>query len=54
MNNALVVITFRPLAPEPDSYPLTPEEEAGRLRDEMRVRGESVFDRDILPEFALG
>ena len=54
MKDTLVVIMFQPLAPEPDSYPLTPEEEAGRLRDEMRARGESVFDRDILPEFALG
>lgn len=54
MNDTLVVVIFQPLAPEPDNHILTPEEEAGRLRNEMRARGESVFDRDVLPEFALG
>ena len=54
MNDTLVVVIFQPLAPEPDNHILTPEEEAWRLRNEMRARGESVFDRDVLPEFALG
>src|ERR1035441_1242942 len=42
------------LIPKPDNRLLTPEEEVDRLRNEMRSRGESVFDRDVLPEFALG
>ena len=54
MNDTLVVVVFQPPAPEPDNRILTPEEEAARLRNEMRARGESVFDRDVLPEFALG
>jgi hypothetical protein len=44
----------QPLTPEANIHVLTPEEECGRLRDEMRARGESVFDRDVLPDFALG
>jgi hypothetical protein len=43
-----------PQTPEADTHVLTPEEECGRLREEMRARGESVFDRDVFPEFALG
>ena len=54
MNDTLVVIILQPLVSEPDNHLLTPEEEAWRLRNEMRARGESVFDRDILPEFNMG
>jgi hypothetical protein len=47
-------IPLQPPMPEPEDRLLTPEEEVERIRNEMRARGESVFDRDVLPEFALG
>lgn len=54
MNDNPGAIPLHRPTPEPDDHILTPEEEVDRIRNEMRARGESVFDRDVLPEFALG
>ena len=54
MNHKPDAMADRPLTLEPHDSPLTPEEEAERLWNEMRARGESVLDKDVLPEFALG
>ena len=48
MSDTLVVVILQAPVPEPDTGLLTPEEEAGRLRNQMRARGESFDSQRLL------